>query len=96
MCYGNFDYVEQGMPAKNIVRLSPNHPLQPKEVLDWLAALPLVIKQQAGIRCFHDYLKQNAQQISHYQQLKQLEIQYGRQQPYMWLGKYFHIISQAN
>ncbi|MBU3002724.1 methyltransferase [Paraglaciecola arctica] len=96
MLYGNFDYVETGMVNKNIVRLSPNNPQKPKVVLAKLAELPIEVLKTAGIRCFHDYLKQPEKQTSEYQQLKQLEIQYGSIEPYLWLGKYFLIIAQKH
>jgi S-adenosylmethionine-dependent methyltransferase len=96
MLYGNFDYVEQGMKSKNIVRLSPNNPQKPKEVLSHLNAFPVQVLKKAGIRCFHDYLKQIEKQNENYDQLKQLEIQYGSTEPYLWLGKYFLIIAQKN
>ena len=94
MLYGNFNYVEQGMKSKNIVRLSPNNPQKPKVILSVLETLPVTLIKQAGIRCFHDYLKQPEKQISEYEQLKRLEIQYGSTEPYLWLGKYFLIIAQ--
>jgi len=94
MLYGNFNYVEQGMTTKNIVRLSPQNPQKPKVILSQLETLQVNILKQAGIRCFHDYLKQPEKQISEYEQLKQLEIQYGSTEPYLWLGKYFLIIAQ--
>jgi S-adenosylmethionine-dependent methyltransferase len=94
MCYGNFDYVEQGMKVKNQVRLSPNNPQQPKQMIALLESLHMQIVQMVGIRCFHDYLKDKSQQTSHYEQLKRLEIQYGVQHPYCWLGKYFMIIAK--
>jgi S-adenosylmethionine-dependent methyltransferase len=96
MLYGNFDYVEQGMMTKNIVRLSPNNPQKPKVILTEIKSLPVQVIKQAGIRCFHDYLKQPEKQINEYEQLKHLEIQYGSTEPYLWLGKYFLIIAQKN
>ncbi|MGS2720080.1 methyltransferase [Paraglaciecola aestuariivivens] len=94
MLYGNFDYVEQGMPSKNIVRLSPNNPQKPQFILDELQKLTVEVKYLAGIRCFHDYMKDLDKQQSQYEQLKRLEIQYGCQAPYLWLGKYFLVVSQ--
>lgn len=96
MLYGNFDYVEQGMTTKNIVRLSPNNPQKPKVILSKLETLPVQVIKKAGIRCFHDYLKQPEKQISEYEQLKKLEIQYGSAEPYLWLGKYFLIIAKKD
>jgi S-adenosylmethionine-dependent methyltransferase len=96
MLYGNFDYVEQGMTSKNIVRLSPKNPQKPKVIISQLESLPVKVIKQAGIRCFHDYLKQPEKQISEYEQLKHLEIKYGSVEPYLWLGKYFLIIAQKH
>lgn len=95
MIYGNFDYVEAGLPRKNTVRLNPQQPHEPKMILQHFNSLPMTIIHQAGLRCFHDYLKDKNQQVSHYQQLKNLELQYGGQEPFLWLGKYFHIIAKA-
>ncbi|MFT2090885.1 methyltransferase domain-containing protein [Paraglaciecola sp. 2405UD69-4] len=96
LLYGNFDYVQQGMKKKNIVRLSPNNPQKPKYILSHLKTLPVDILQMAGIRCFHDYLKDLDKQVSLYSELKAFEIQYGSQEPYLWLGKYFLVISQKH
>ena len=94
--YGNFDYVEQGMKVKNQVRLSPNNPQKPQLILEHIADTDLKVIHKAGIRCFHDYLKDKNQQLSHYEQIKRLEIQYGDQHPYLWLGKYFMLIGQKS
>ena len=94
MLYGNFNYVDQGMSTKNIVRLSPKNPQKPKVILSLLGTLPVQVIKQVGIRCFHDYLKQPEKQTSEYEQLKRLEIEYGSTEPYSWMGKYFLIISQ--
>ncbi|QHJ10183.1 tRNA 5-carboxymethoxyuridine methyltransferase [Paraglaciecola mesophila] len=96
LLYGNFDYVKQGMQVKNRVRLSPNNPLRPKEVIDFLHQQKVTITSMAGIRCFHDYLKDTAMQQSHYVQLKDAELTYGDKEPFMWLGKYFHIIMRRD
>ncbi|MEP0354931.1 methyltransferase domain-containing protein [Paraglaciecola sp.] len=94
--YGNFDYVERGMKAKNVVRLSPNNPQKPRYILSYLQTLPLDIIQIAGIRCFHDYLKDLDKQVSMYEQLRAVELQYGTEEPYLWLGKYFLTISKKH
>lgn len=92
LLYGNFDYVQQGMKVKNKVRLSPNYPLYPKDVIAYLHTKAVDIVSLSGLRCFHDYLHNRSMQISHFEQLKQAEIDYGSSEPYMWLGKYFHIM----
>lgn len=91
--YGNFDYVKNGMQQKNTVRLNPNNSLYPKDVLALLDELGLRVVHQAGIRCFHDYLKEADMRESRYDELLDMEIAFGSQSPYMWLGRYFHIIA---
>ncbi|MDN4501436.1 methyltransferase domain-containing protein [Alteromonadaceae bacterium BrNp21-10] len=92
--YGNFDYIDKDLKVGNRVRLNPNNALVPQQVLACLAELPLEVQHQAGIRCIHDYVRDKSLQQSHYQQILELERRFGKQHPYMWLGKYFHIIAQ--
>ena len=92
LLYGNFDYVKADLKHKNTVRLNPNNALVPREVIAGLNSLGLEIIHTAGIRCIHDYLKQPDMQTSRYEEIKQMEMRYGTVEPYLWLGKYFHII----
>lgn len=96
LLYGNFTHVKADMQGKNRVRLSPNNALFPELVIAYVQGLPVTIVNKAGIRCFHDYLKDPQLRESHYEQLKQAEIDYGCQEPYLWLGKYFHLIVQKD
>lgn len=93
--YGNFAYVKEGMPVKNTVRLNPNNALKPNDVLEYLQELPVDIIHKAGIRCFHDYLKQPQMQTSHYDELLEMEMNYSNKEPFLWFGKYFHVIVKA-
>ncbi|WP_196137625.1 methyltransferase domain-containing protein [Aliikangiella sp. G2MR2-5] len=92
--YGNFDYVENKLTLPRVVKLSPRNPLSPEEVIYKVEELPFNIIHKAGIRCFHDYLKEKGMQQSHFQQLKRLEIELGTSHPYLWFGKYFHLIAK--
>ncbi|GAA6183182.1 methyltransferase domain-containing protein [Aliiglaciecola sp. NS0011-25] len=92
LLYGNFDYVAADMKNKNTVRLNPNNALEPKKVISHLQNLPVEIISSAGIRCFHDYLKDTTKQQDEYENIKAAEIKYGHTEPYKWLGKYFHLI----
>ncbi|WP_338292365.1 methyltransferase domain-containing protein [Planctobacterium marinum] len=94
--YGNFQLINNGMKQKNRLRLANHTPLKPKTVLNWLEELPCEVLKKSGIRCFHDYLKDKQQQSDNYQDIKQLELQYSDQEPYLWLGKYFHIVIRKN
>lgn len=96
LLYGNFDYVESGLHNKNTVRLNPNNALYPQDVISALNKLGCSIVHTAGIRCIHDYLKQPEMQTERYQELLEMELKYGVQNPYKWLGKYFHVIIQKD
>lgn len=92
MVYGNFHFVMSGMKKRNQVRLTPHSPVAPKQVLQWIDQLPANIMYKAGIRCFHDYLREKSLAEQKYSELLALEKQYCTVEPYLWLGKYFHVI----
>ncbi|MCC2615517.1 methyltransferase domain-containing protein [Aestuariibacter halophilus] len=94
LLYGNFDYVEAGMPTKNTVRMNPTNAVDPLAVIDYLGSQPVTIVHQAGIRCIHDYMSVKDRQECDFDKLVTMERKYGRQEPYQWLGKYYHIIVQ--
>lgn len=96
LLYGNFDYVSSGMVNKNTVRLNPDMLLTPKDILRHLESKAVSIIHRAGIRCIHDYLQDRTMQTSRYDELKEMEITFGKQHPYCWLGKYFHLIIVKN
>lgn len=94
MLYGNFEFVQGGMKKRNQVRLTPHSPVSPQDVLKLFDDSTLTIIHKAGIRCFHDYLKQKEHAEQKYNELFALELQYGALEPYMWLGKYFQILAK--
>lgn len=93
--YGNFDYVQQDMQVKKTVSLSPQNPLDPKDVVLWCRQAGFDIISKTGVRCFHDYLRDRSQRQSHFEQLLQLELQYNRTEPYASLGRYQHLLLRA-
>jgi len=90
--YGNFDYIAKGMKVKKQVRLNPKQPLSASRVVVHCESLGFKIIEKAGIRCFHDYMRDITHQSSKFDDLLALERQYHRQAPYLWLGKYFQLI----
>lgn len=90
--YGNFDYIAKGMKAKKQVRLNPNQPLSAMKVVEYCESIGFSILDKSGVRCFHDYMRDISHQSAKYEDLLALERQYHRQQPYLWLGKYFHLM----
>jgi S-adenosylmethionine-dependent methyltransferase len=92
--WGNFDYIDAGLNTRNQVKLNPHNAQRPKEIIQYITDnYPNYhIEHKAGIRCFHDYLHDRSKQIDEYEKLLELELEYGATEPYMWLGKYFHLI----
>ena len=90
--YGNFEYIDNGLKVRNTVRLNPKNPQKPAEVLNALEALDVDVLHTAGVRCFHDYVLNKAIYSERYEDLRRVEIEYATQEPFKWLGRYFHII----
>ena len=90
--YGNFDYIAKGMKVKKQVRLNPKQPLTAMRVVEHCETLGFKVLEKAGIRCFHDYMRDVSHQSSKFDELLALERQYHKTAPYMWLGKYFHLV----
>jgi len=96
LLYGNFDYVQQGLPARNTVRLNPHNAQKPAEVLEYIQQhTHLTILSSNGIRCIHDYMLDKSRIEPQYDSLFTLELQYGALAPYKYLGKYFHVMLQS-
>lgn len=90
--YGNFDYVAADFKVKKKVSLSPQNPLEPKDVERWYLDAGFRLLSKTGVRCFHDYLQHRSMQQSHFGQLLELELKYNRQEPYASLGRYTHLM----
>lgn len=87
--YGNFDYVNDDLQVKKKVKLSPQQPLAPGQVAEWLTLIGLEPLQQTGVRCFHDYLRHRADQ-QRYDELLALELRFNQQAPFNQIGRYLH------
>lgn len=94
LLYGNFDYIERGMPSRNTVRLNPTNPQRPNDIIDFVtSSLDMTIENTMGVRCFHDYMNHADRDRVDFKQILELEWRYGRKEPYKYLGKYFHILA---
>ncbi len=92
LLYGNFDYVNKGLPSRNTVRLNPHNAQDPKHVIDLLSeSSEMELKVCAGIRCIHDYMNDKSKIEQHFDELIEAEKKYGQLEPYKWLGKYFYL-----
>lgn len=72
--------------------LTPINPLEPSQVISWLAELPLQLLDHSGIRVFHDYIFNEEHRARDPQTLLQLELAFSQQEPYRSLGRYTHLL----
>ena len=89
---GNFDYVRNGLQVKKTVSLNPQHPLEPQEVLNWCDELSLNVIKKSGVRCFHDYLKDPSMKDSNLDEIIEMELAWGEQEPYASIARYMHLL----
>lgn len=86
-----------GILEKNRIRgvgkktLTPTHPLEPQEVYQWLEEAGLEILVKSGVRVVHDYSpKVKLREFP--EKYIQLEQQYCRQEPFLSMGRYIHVL----
>ncbi len=87
---GNFGYINAGMYKKKRRTLSPDHPLKPEDVYHWLDELAFETLIKSGVRVFNDYLRDKQ---ADFETLLALEKQFCRQEPYLSLGRYIHVLA---
>lgn len=93
MLLGNIASVEAGMPKRRKRSLMPTHPCDPVQVYQWLTALGMTLVSKSGVRVFHDYLRQRQHQVEYFDALLAMEQRYCRQEPYISMGRYIHVIA---
>ncbi|MFC0269300.1 methyltransferase [Kushneria aurantia] len=71
-------------------RLTPIAPLRHEQVVEWLHAVGLEVRDVTGIRVFHDYLREREPDSATLERLFELERRYCRIEPYWRLGRYLH------
>lgn len=94
MVAGNFAYVQQGMPKRKRRTLSPDYPRNPDAVYQWLEQIGWIITGKTGVRVFHDYLREKQRQRDQFDALLALETHYCRQEPFISMGRYIHVIAR--
>ncbi len=92
--YGNFNYVLRDLAYKKKVSLSPQNPLDPRDVSDWCQQAGFIQLCKTGVRCFHDYLRDRSEQETEFDKLLEVELRYNRTEPYASLGRYQHLLLQ--
>ncbi|MGL4454807.1 MAG: tRNA uridine 5-oxyacetic acid(34) methyltransferase CmoM [Plesiomonas sp.] len=90
---GNFEYIQAGMPLSKRKTLVPTHPRKPEQVYQWLTDLGLQISGKTGVRVLHDFLRDKSHRETKFELLLEMEQQYCRQEPYISLGRYIHVMA---
>ena len=90
---GNFQLAIPGVKRRRQRSLSPQYPLDPPTVYGWLEQMGLSISGKTGVRVFHDYMKNKQQQVDEFAELLALEQRYCRQEPFISLGRYVHVMA---
>lgn len=74
--------------------LTPISPLDPAEVYGWLEKAGFEIVGKTGIRVVNDYLNRELQASRSYEDILDMEKRLCRQEPYLSLGRYIHVIAR--
>ncbi|MNP21156.1 putative S-adenosyl-L-methionine-dependent methyltransferase [compost metagenome] len=90
---GNFQLVNPEVRRRRKRSLSPQYPHSPPQVYGWLEQLGMRISGKTGVRVFHDYLQSRQLQTQKFEELLALEQHYCRQEPYVSLGRYIHVMA---
>lgn len=90
---GNFHLATPNIERRRKRSLTPINPLLPETVYQWLAEFDFRIVGKTGVRVFHDYLQSRQLQNKDFPELLALEQRYCRQQPYIDLGRYIHVMA---
>ncbi|QTL38668.1 tRNA uridine 5-oxyacetic acid(34) methyltransferase CmoM [Xenorhabdus budapestensis] len=91
---GNFHLATPNIQRRRKRSLSPQNPLVPEQVYQWLVELNMEITGKTGVRVFHDYLQNRQLQDTDFPALLELEQRYCRQEPYISFGRYIHVMAR--
>lgn len=92
---GNFYQLDAPRPADQ-KSLTPNNPVSPADVEQWLSDHHYKIDLRSGIRTFWDYTPVKRGGLTNPEDVINMELKYARQMPFMLMGRYLHIIASRN
>ncbi|WP_034913824.1 tRNA uridine 5-oxyacetic acid(34) methyltransferase CmoM [Erwinia sp. 9145] len=91
---GNFGYMQADLRKRKRKTLSPDFPREPQQVYRWLEQAGFIVEEKAGIRVFHDYLREKNKQTERFEEILALEKRLCRQEPFLSLGRYIHVTAR--
>ncbi len=90
---GNLRKVRRGDWRGDGKGLTPMQPIDPDQLYGWLEQDGLHIDALSGIRCFYDYLPLKVRQTYDFNDILELERVHYRQQPYIHMARYIHVLA---
>lgn len=91
---GNYKKIRKGQLRGFRRSLTPSYPLDVEQVDGWLEQLPVQVCCKSGIRCFHDYIFDADTREGDAEGLLEMEKRFSRQQPYLSMARYIHVLMQ--
>lgn len=92
LLHGNFRKLKTGNFSGEGRSLTPLNPLQPEQVYAWMDALGYRLLRKSGIRVFSDNMRPEVKNQRTETDLMEMEERYCRQEPYLSLGRYIHVM----
>ncbi len=74
--------------------LTPYNPLTLEQVQGWLQQWQLDLLSRAGVRVVYDYMDRKMREARPTEEVVRIEMKYARQEPYLHMGRYLHLIAQ--
>lgn len=92
---GNFYQLDAPKTADQ-KSLTPNHPVAPEVVENWLTERQYQIVIRSGIRVFSDYAPLKRGGLNNPDDIVAMELKYARQMPFRLMGRYLHLVAVAS
>ncbi len=92
---GNFRKLAAGQYTGHPNSLTPTNPLVPEDVFAWLDRLGLTVLSRSGVRIIYDYLPRDIREQRSLDDIIEMERRFCRQEPFIGLGRYMHVLAQA-
>lgn len=70
--------------------LTPQQPLDPREVYAWIETAGFIRQHESGVRVFHDYMPEPFKSAADEREVIEQELLYSRHTAYRHLGRYLH------
>jgi len=93
---GNFNLLKQEKFVPDPGSLTPGNPVYPEQVKKWVGEEGMYVKTQSGIRVFHDYVTTQRGGNGVPEDVIEMELKYSRQEPFLWLGRYIHLMLESD